>query len=125
MEKFEEFNRIAEIEYSDIVLSTQDLGNKLRIYLKDKSFIDFYFTKTLKIQKFSIHWERSHIDAVIYRIDNTPDKKWESVNTFPIHFHNKNYNKVEPSPFPIKQNEALKHIFRKFLNFVRNKKIST
>lgn len=38
MEKFTRFARIAEIEFSDIVLSTQDLGNKLRIFLKDKTY---------------------------------------------------------------------------------------
>jgi len=48
MEKFSEFARIAEIEFSDIVLSTHYLAHKLRIYLIDKSFIDFYFTTKTK-----------------------------------------------------------------------------
>ncbi len=48
MGKFAKFARIAEIEFSDLVLSTQNLGVKLRIYLLDKSYIDFYFTTKLK-----------------------------------------------------------------------------
>ncbi|MEK7517365.1 MAG: DUF6516 family protein [Patescibacteria group bacterium] len=118
MEKFAAFARIAEVEFSDIVLSTQDLDHKLRIYLKDKSFIDFFYTTKLKIQRFSIHWEKTHIDKSIYRLDNTPDKKWSKVPTFPIHFHNKTYNQVEAAPFPLDQKTSFKSVFRRFLIFV-------
>lgn len=62
MEKLATFARIAEVEFSDIVLSTQDLGHKLRIYIKDKTFVDFFYTTNLKTQRFSVHWERTHID---------------------------------------------------------------
>ena len=119
MEKFEKFARIAEVEFSDIVLSTQDLGNKLRIYLKDKTFIDFFYTTGLKNQGFSIHWERSHLNNTIYRIDNTPDKKWGKVSSYPIHFHNKIYDKVEAVPFPVNENTLLETVFREFLRFVQ------
>lgn len=119
MEKFAKFARVAEVEFSDIVLSTQDLGHKLRIYLKDKTFIDFFYTTKLKIQRFSIHWEKTHIDKTIYRLDNTPDRKWSNVVTFPIHFHNMTYNKVGVAPYPMDQKVTLESIFRRFLNFVR------
>lgn len=119
MEKFAEFARIAEIEFSDIVLSTQDLGHKLRIYLIDKSFIDFSYTTGLTIQRFSIHWERTHIDKLIYRLDNAPDKNWRKVETFPIHFHDKKYEKVGIPPFSMGENLSLKNILRRFLRFVR------
>lgn len=78
MGKFTIFTRIAEVEFSEIVISSQDLGLKLRIYLRDKSFIDFFYTTRLKTQRFSVHWERQHVDSTIYRIDNTPDKKWNN-----------------------------------------------
>lgn len=120
MEKFATFARIAEVEFSDIVLSTQDLGHKLRIYIKDKTFVDFFYTTNLKTQRFSVHWERTHIDEAIYRLDNTPDKKWSKVVTFPTHFHNKTYNQVEPSPFSLGQKISLETIFRRFLSFVRD-----
>lgn len=120
MEKFAAFARIAEIEFSNIILSSQDLGHKLRLYLTDKTFVDFFFTVKLKKYRFSIHWEKAHIDGTIYRIDNTPDKKWVRVSTFPIHFHNKTYNQVETAPFPISGNDSLEIIFRRFLRFVQS-----
>ncbi len=118
MEKFAGFARIAEIEFQDIVLSTQDLGNKLRIYLKDKTFVDFFYTTNLKNQRFAIHWERKHIDGKIYRIDNTPDKKWVAVSTFPVHFHKGSYKKVLRPPFNVKEAE-LEDLLRKFLAFAK------
>lgn len=121
MEKFAKFARIAEVEFSDIVLSTHGLDLKLRIYLKDKSFIDFFFTTKLKKQRISIHWERAHLDKTFYRLDNTPDKKWMKINTYPIHFHNSEYSKVRESPFAIKENLSLEVIFRMFLNFSKSK----
>ncbi|OGK16534.1 hypothetical protein A2690_04260 [Candidatus Roizmanbacteria bacterium RIFCSPHIGHO2_01_FULL_39_12b] len=120
MGKFTDFARIAEIEYSDIVISCQDLGIKLRIYLTDKSFIDFFYTTKLKATRFAIHWERKHIDNTIYRIDNTPDKKWSKVVTFPTHFHKKTYDKVTVPPFKITQDEKLAVILRRFLQFARS-----
>ena len=119
MEKFAAFARIAEIEYSDIVLSTQALGTKLRIYLKDTSFVDFYYTTKLGKQRFALHWERVHVDGFIYRIDNTPDKKWNNVSTFPIHFHNKIYKDVTPPPFSMENDLALEKVFRDFFHFVK------
>lgn len=119
MEKFTEFARIAEIEFADIVLSTQYLGHKLRIYLKDKSFIDFFYTTTLKKQRFSLHWEKSHTSGDIYRIDNAPDKKWAKVDSFPIHFHNKKYDNVEPSPFVIDRKTSLETIFKSFFHLAQ------
>jgi hypothetical protein len=120
MEKFAAFARIAEVEFSDIVLSTQDLGHKLRIYLKDKTFIDFFYTTRLKTQRFSIHWERTHVDEFIYRLDNTPDRKWRKVATFPIHFHNKTYYQVGTAPFSMDQKIYLEIVFRKFFGFVKS-----
>ena len=119
MEKFAAFARIAEVEFSDIALSTQDLGHKLRVYLKDKTFVDFFYTTKLNTQRFSIHWERTHVDELIYRLDNTPDRKWRKVVTFPIHFHNKTYNQVGTAPFSMDQKTSLEIIFRRFLGFVK------
>ena len=52
MEKFAKFARIAEIEFSDIVLSTHLLDLKLRIYFKDKSYLDFSSQPVLKSKDF-------------------------------------------------------------------------
>lgn len=119
MGKFTVFARIAEIEFSEIVISTQDLGLKLRIYLTDKSFIDFFYTERLKTQRFSIHWERKHIDNTIYRIDNTPDKKWSNVKSFPLHFHKKEYLSIVEPPLKYGSDYKMDDVFRSFLVFVR------
>lgn len=119
MEKFAKFARIAEIEFSDIVLSTHLLDLKLRIYFKDKSYLDFFFTTRLREQRFSIHWERNHVDKTIYRLDNTPDTKWKRVPTFPFHFHDGKYDKVKQTPFFIKDDFKLEEVFRNFLEFAR------
>lgn len=123
MEKFAEFARIAEIEFSDIVLSAQNLGNKLRIYLRDTSFIDFFFTVKLQARRFSIHWERKHINDGIFRIDNTPDRNWKEVKTFPLHFHSRTYENVNVPPFSINKRDSLPVLFRKFLQFARENTI--
>lgn len=120
MEKFEKFARIAEVEFSDIVLSTHDLGLKLRIYLKDKSFIDFFYTTKLKKQRFSIHWERRHLDKTIFRVDNTPDKKWKKIKTFPLHFHRGKYGIVTIAPFKLKSIFSLEDVFREFLKYAKS-----
>lgn len=121
MGKFTKFARLAEIEFGDIVISAQDLGFKLRIYLKDKSFIDFFFTEKLRRLRFAIHWERQHLDKTIYRIDNTPDKKWKKVSTFPIHFHDENYEKVIATPKAWRGKLSLEEKLRKFLQFACGK----
>ena len=123
MEKFAALARIAEIEFSDIVLSTQDLGSKLRIYLKDTSFIDLFLTTKLQTRRFSIHWERRHIDMNIFRLDNTPDKKWKKVKTFPLHFHNGTYDNVNVPPFLVNRQNSLHTLFRKFLQFAKENTI--
>lgn len=119
MEKFARFARIAEIEFSDIVLSTQDLGHKLRIYLIDGTFIDFFYSTRLKTPRFAIHWERRHLDKTIYRLDNTPDQKWKQVKTFPLHFHSKEYQNVVVPPFNVSL-DSLEETVRRFLGFVKD-----
>lgn len=119
MDKFAKFARIAEIEFANIIISAQNLDLKLRIYLVDKSFIDFFYTQKLKTIRFSIHWERTHIDKTIYRLDNTPDKQWKKIPNFPLHFHKGKYDKVVIPPFQSDKNLTI--IFRSFLLFVRNK----
>lgn len=118
MEKFTKFARLAETEFSDLVISIHDLGHKLRIYLRDKSFIDFFYSTQTTIGRFSIHWERNHIDNTFFRLDNIPDKKWKQVKTFLIHFHFKKYNHIIIPPFETRS-ISLPNLLRKFLEFVK------
>ena len=120
MEKFARFAWIAETGFSDIVISTHDLGHKLRIYLKDKSFIDFFYATKARKVRFAIHLERSHLDNSVYRIDNVPYLKWNKVKTFPIRFHSGKYNKVEAPPFKVEDFD-LETVLREFLTFTQSK----
>src|SRR3990167_5741214 len=99
MDKFSRFARIAETEFQDIVISSHDLGAKLRIYLTDKSFIDFFISSQSMLKRFSIHWE--------------------NVKSYPLHFHFKNYENVKVPVFDI-NNKPLTDIYRAFLKFVRS-----
>ena len=80
----QKIQRIAEIEFSDIVDTIFDVNCKLRIILHDNSFIDIGVSQKLT-GRFSFHWQCK--DNSIYRYDNFPDQQWKSVSTFPFHFH--------------------------------------
>ncbi len=60
--------------------------NELRIYLIDLSYIDIWFSPR-RNGKFSIHWERKHLDGLIFRHDNAPHIQWSQIKSFPLHFH--------------------------------------
>lgn len=83
---YEKIQRIAEIEFSDIVEDTVFVQDTFRILFSDKSYLDIWFSWKRK-GKYSYHWERRHIDGKIYRHDNIPHGKWKHVATFPKHFH--------------------------------------
>ena len=105
---------IAEVEFWEIVVDViiTDVNN-IRIFLIDDSFIDIWFSLILK-NRFSYHWERKHIDGVIYRHDNAPHKKWKNITTYPKHFHNGKEESVTESFDPQKA-------IREFLQFVKKK----
>jgi hypothetical protein len=76
-----QLREIAEIEFTDSVTAAvlPDL-NDLRLLLSDGSFVDVWFS--LKLQgQYSFHWERRAIDGTIYRHDNAPHTRWETVAT--------------------------------------------
>ena len=77
--------------------------------------MDVWFSLKLEA-RYSYHWERKAIDHTIYRHDNAPHKRWQSVATFPHHFHNGSEDNVIESHLSSKPEKAL----RAFLTFVRN-----
>jgi hypothetical protein len=93
----ERLREIAEIEFADIVIEAQvpDL-NELRVMLTDGSFVDVWFSLK-RHGRYSFHWERQALDGRIYRHDNAPHQRWQSVATFPRHFHNGGETEVEES----------------------------
>ncbi len=113
----ERLREIAEVEFSKIVIEAliPDV-NELRIILLDGSFVDVWFS--LKLDgRYSYHWERKAIDGKIFRHDNAPHKCWESISTFPSHFHNGSETEVTESHLSAVPHEAL----RDFLSFVGSK----
>ena len=108
---------IAEVEFADIVTEAfiTDI-NEMRIVLSDGSFVDVWFSLKLS-GRYSYHWERRAIDGKIYRHDNAPHKRWQSVATFPKHFHDGSETNVSESYISPVPEEAM----REFLTFVRHR----
>ena len=112
--------RIIDTEYADILTDTIISRGKLRAFVEDGSFIDIWFS--LKISgRFSYHWERRHIDGSMYRHDNFPDTNWQSVSTYPKHFHNGSQDAVEESHIDDSPCVGL----RQFMEFVRSQLAKT
>ena len=107
----EKLREIAEVEFSDMVMDAfvSDI-NELRIILKDGSFVDVWFSLKLS-RRYSFHWERRAIDGKIYRHDNAPHRRWQSVSTFPNHFHDGSKDEVLESNI----SQVLKRVCDNFL----------
>lgn len=117
---YEQIHQVATDEFAEIVISSFTLRNAIGRVLKhrliciDSSYRDIYYGET---GKFSLHWERLHIDGQMYRHDNAPHNRWRSINTFPKHFHNGTQDNVQDSELPDEPIEAI----RVFLEFIRQK----
>ena len=96
MADLSKLKRIVDIEYNDITSDSGIYHDKLRVFIRDGSIMDIWFSKKIP-GRFSYHWERRQIDGKIYRHDNFPDPRWEGLSTFPKHFHNGSQNKVQES----------------------------
>jgi hypothetical protein len=109
--------QIAEKEFTDVVVATAIVRNKLRVVLQDGSYIDFWWSRKIS-RRFAHHWERIHVDGTIYRHDNMPHPDWQNVVTFPQHYHEGSPKHVAPSFLPADQPEEA---LRSFLIFARQK----
>jgi hypothetical protein len=83
---------VAEVEFADIVVEAfvPDV-NELRVILTDGSFVDVWFSLKLA-GRYSYHWESRAVDGTIYRHDNAPHKRWQSVATFPSNYSGYHHN---------------------------------
>ena len=85
---YQELERIAKKEFSDIVKETRFVGgratqpNKLRVYFIDDSFLDVWLSDE---NDYSYHWEQRAQRGLIHRWDNAPDHP--EIESFPHHFH--------------------------------------
>jgi len=112
----EKLARIAEIEFCDIVDSTDRIGTKLRIILIEEGFIDVWLSRKLK-DRFGFHWEQRGT-GLSYRYDNFPNTEWKDVFTYPYHFHNGSQdNVIDSSQFE----KDIKKGFCGFMKWVRSK----
>ena len=112
----EKLARIAEIEFSDIVDTTELIGTKLRIILTEEGFIDVWLSRKLS-NRFGYHWEDKST-GFSYRYDNFPNTMWKHVSTYPYHFHDRfQDNVVESSRFE----KDIEQGFRGFMRWVRSK----
>ncbi|HID41636.1 MAG TPA: hypothetical protein EYP33_05725, partial [Pyrodictium sp.] len=57
---------------------------KVRVIFVDGSFLDIYWSPS---ERYSLHYERRHIDGRVYRHDNAPHEKHRHISTFPKHYH--------------------------------------
>lgn len=114
---------IAEIvltEFLDIVddariqFTPSGVVEKLRLFLKDESFVDVWLSST---GKYSYHWEHRHLSGFAYRHDNAPHARWKQIETFPKHFHDGSEDNVTESYISDDPKEAV----REFLSFIRTK----
>ncbi|MGR3310503.1 MAG: toxin-antitoxin system TumE family protein [Candidatus Brocadiales bacterium] len=106
--------QIALSDFADIVESTKGVEGKLRVFLKDESFIDIWLSVKKK-GVYAYHWERRNVDGTIYRYNNLPDKEAKKLQTYPKHFHNITQENVEESNLSDEPAEAI----RALLEFAR------
>lgn len=108
---YDKLKTIAEDEYKDIVTSTKILGKrtigsaKLRIFLKDQTYLDVYLSPS---GKYSYHWEQRAQRGTIYRHDNAPD--FPHIKTYPQHLHNNNEKNIQPSYIDTNPAIAIKQV---------------
>lgn len=112
---YSRLNQIAIEDFADIVKGTKLVQGKLRLLLKDNSFIDIW----LSIKKkgvYAYHWERKDVDGTIYRYNNLPDKEARKLKTYPHHFHDKSEKNIVESNLSDDPSEAIRTV----LEFARS-----
>ncbi len=115
MVDFDALAEIALVEFPEIVGSCKTLENKLRVYLRDNSYIDFWWGMKLP-GKFAYHWERRALDG------NIPDARWKRLATFPKHFHSGHESAVEESSAPAEPEEGVRFMLRFARDYLRGQK---
>ncbi len=91
---------------------------KIRVIMVDGSFLDIYWSPT---GKYSLHYERRHIDGKLYRHDNAPHSQYSYVRTFPKHYHNGSEDKVVESYLPNEPIKAVEEFLKTIREMVKSK----
>ncbi len=69
-ECLKEFSDI--IDDLELIRTSSGVPVKVRVMMIDSSFLEIYWSES---GKYSLHYERRHIDGTIYRHDNAPHHK--------------------------------------------------
>ncbi|MFQ5686772.1 MAG: DUF6516 family protein [Candidatus Scalindua sp.] len=112
------YSRLSQLaigKFADIINGTKIVEGKLRILLKDESYIDVWLSVKKK-GAYAYHWERKDVDGTIYRYNNLPDKEAKKLKTYPHHFHNKSEENIVESNLSNNPEEAV----RDLLEFARS-----
>ncbi|KHE93762.1 MAG: DUF6516 family protein [Candidatus Scalindua rubra] len=112
---YSQLSALAIGEFADIINGTKIIEGKLRILLKDESYIDIWLSVKKK-GAYAYHWERKGVDGTIYRYNNLPDKEAKKLKTYPHHFHNKSEENIVESNLSDNPEEAV----RDLLEFARS-----
>jgi hypothetical protein len=108
------YSRLTQLaigDFADIVDGTKVVEGKLRLLLKDSSFIDIWLSVKKK-GAYAYHWERRDVDGTIYRYNNLPDKEARRLKTYPHHFHDKTENNVVESNLSDNPVEAIRVVLK-------------
>lgn len=111
------YRRLAYIalrEFPDVVIGTEIVEGKLRIFMGNEGFIDVWFSEKRK-GVYAYHWERRMVNGTIYRHNNLPDREARDLDTFPKHFHEGAEENIRESHISDDPDQAI----RQFLAFVR------
>jgi len=106
------YRRLAYIalrEFPDVVVGTEIIEGKLRIFIADKSFVDIWFSEKRK-GVYAYHWERRMIDGTIYRHNNLPDREARNLDTFPKHFHDETEENIRESHINDDPEQAIRQL---------------
>lgn len=107
---------VAIREYGDLVDGTSLDDESCKVYFSDGSFLEVWLGLNKDpMDRFAFHWERRHMNGLVFRHDNAPHASWSGVSTFPKHFHNGSEDEVVDSGIPDEPLDA----FRYFMDFIR------
>jgi hypothetical protein len=118
LESYQSLADLASEEFSDIVSGSQMVGgtpadpNKLRLNIKDGSYLDIWLSED---NDYAYHWEHRRQSGMIYRWDNAPHHP--EAPTFPNHFHDGEETALKGSELSAESQSALCEV----LEFIRQR----
>ncbi len=92
---------------------------KIRVVMVDGSFLDIYRSPS---GRYSLHYERRHIDGRVYRHDNAPHSRHGCVRTFPKHYHNGSEDNVVESYLPDEPVKAVEEFLKTIREIVKSER---